>query len=82
MLYNSGSERQRPHVFSHTWAIDPKDKHIHKTSSYINSYVAHVYNSRTTLWNSAEEEKEREPYRVNNIHAHNICEGRRNNDMY
>jgi hypothetical protein len=25
-----GSERQRPHVFSHTWKIDPKDRHIHK----------------------------------------------------
>jgi hypothetical protein len=24
------SERQRPHVFSHMWKIDPKDKHIHK----------------------------------------------------
>jgi hypothetical protein len=25
-----GSKRQRLHVFSHTWTIDPKDKHIHK----------------------------------------------------
>jgi hypothetical protein len=25
-----GSERQRQHIFSHMWKIDPKDKHIHK----------------------------------------------------
>jgi hypothetical protein len=25
-----GSERQRPHVFSHMWKIDLKDKHLHK----------------------------------------------------
>jgi 16S rRNA A1518/A1519 N6-dimethyltransferase RsmA/KsgA/DIM1 with predicted DNA glycosylase/AP lyase activity len=27
-----GSERPRPHVFSHMWKIDPKEKHIHKTN--------------------------------------------------
>jgi hypothetical protein len=27
-----GSETQRPHVFSHTWKIDSKDKHIHKNN--------------------------------------------------
>jgi hypothetical protein len=25
-----GSERQKSHVFSHMWKIDPKDKCIHK----------------------------------------------------
>jgi hypothetical protein len=25
-----GSDRQRPHVSSHLWKIDPKDKCIHK----------------------------------------------------
>jgi hypothetical protein len=30
MISKPGSERQRPHVFSHTWKIDPKDKHTHK----------------------------------------------------
>jgi hypothetical protein len=25
-----GSERQRPHIFSHMWNTDPKDRHIHK----------------------------------------------------
>jgi hypothetical protein len=25
-----GSEKQRPHVFFHTWEIEAKNKHIHK----------------------------------------------------
>jgi hypothetical protein len=25
-----GSEKQRPHVFSHMWEIDPEDKPVHK----------------------------------------------------
>jgi hypothetical protein len=25
-----GSERQRPHVFSYMWKIDPNDKYIHR----------------------------------------------------
>jgi hypothetical protein len=30
MLNKPGSERQRPHAFSHMWKIDPKDKCMHK----------------------------------------------------
>jgi hypothetical protein len=26
----SQAQKERLHVFSHTWQIDPKDKHIHK----------------------------------------------------
>jgi hypothetical protein len=29
-----GSKRQRPHVFSHTWKTDLKDKHMHKNKHY------------------------------------------------
>jgi hypothetical protein len=29
-LSKPGSEKQRPHIFSHMWKKDPKDKHIHK----------------------------------------------------
>jgi hypothetical protein len=55
-----GSERQRLHVFSHTWKIHLKDKHAQKqTWSYKNSYVEHVCNSGSTLWNSGKEAKEK-----------------------
>jgi hypothetical protein len=37
-----GSERQRLHVFFHTWTIDPKDKHIHKNKHY--NIQTHMYN--------------------------------------
>jgi hypothetical protein len=56
----SGSERQKPYVFSHMWMIDPKDKHIHKNKhDPINSHVEHVCNSETILWNSRKEGKEK-----------------------
>jgi hypothetical protein len=32
-LSNSGSGKQRLHVFSHMWKIEPKDKCIHKTQT-------------------------------------------------
>jgi hypothetical protein len=36
----SGSERQRLHVFSQMWKIDPKDKYIHKTKhDHIQTYI-------------------------------------------
>jgi hypothetical protein len=46
---------------SYTWKIDSKDKHIHnkQAQSYTNSCVEHVCNSRTTLWNSGNEGKEK-----------------------
>jgi hypothetical protein len=53
-----GSERQRWHVFSHMWKIDPKDKHIQKYKCvciytyiyihiYMYIYIKHVYNHGT-----------------------------------
>jgi hypothetical protein len=36
----SGSERQRPHVFSPMWKIDPKDKHILKYKGTIYIYIS------------------------------------------
>jgi hypothetical protein len=54
------SQRQRPHVFSHMWKTDPKDKHIHKNKcDHIWTYIEHVCNNGTTLWNS-KERKEKE----------------------
>jgi hypothetical protein len=41
----------------------PKDKHI----SYTNSYVEHVCNSETTLWNSGKEGKGKENDRASVI---------------
>jgi hypothetical protein len=40
-----GSERKRPHVFSHMWKADPKDKLVHsfcihkKIKLYLNIYT-------------------------------------------
>jgi hypothetical protein len=45
---------------SHSWKIDSKDKHMHKTSMiYRNSDEEHVCNSGTSLWNLGEEGKEK-----------------------
>jgi hypothetical protein len=42
------------------WKTDPKDKHIHKNKhNHTNSYVEHVCNSGTTLWNSGKEGKQK-----------------------
>jgi hypothetical protein len=36
--------------FSHTWKMNPKDKHIHKDKHDLTqTYVEYVCNSRTTL---------------------------------
>jgi hypothetical protein len=36
----SGSERQRPHIFSHMWEIDLKDKYIHENKhDHIQMYM-------------------------------------------
>jgi hypothetical protein len=54
-------QKDKDHMFSHMWKIDPKDKHTQKqTWSYTNLYVEHVYNNGITLWKSGEEGKERE----------------------
>jgi hypothetical protein len=42
-----GSERKRPHVFSHTWKVDPKDKHIHKNKH--DHTQTHIYNMFVTV---------------------------------
>jgi hypothetical protein len=39
-----GSERQRPHVFSHTWKIDPKDKHTHRNKhGHIETHMQNMF---------------------------------------
>jgi hypothetical protein len=40
-LNKPGPERQRPHVFSDMWKIDPKDKH---KNTHGQVPVAHAYN--------------------------------------
>jgi hypothetical protein len=39
-----GSERQKLRIFSHTWKIDPKDKHIHKHKhDYIQTHMKNMF---------------------------------------
>jgi hypothetical protein len=46
MWSKPGSETQRPHDFSYTWKIDPKDKHIYKNKhDHIQTDVEHIWNS-------------------------------------
>jgi hypothetical protein len=43
-LSKPGSERQRPHVFSYMWKIDPKDKHILKNKhDHIQTYIQNMF---------------------------------------
>jgi hypothetical protein len=45
-----GSENQRPHVFSHMWKIDPKDKQIHKNKhDNIQTHKEYICSSGSTL---------------------------------
>jgi hypothetical protein len=63
-----GSEGQRPHVFSHTWKIDPKDKSAQKQAwSHTNSYVERVCNSGNYSMELGEREKEKENDRASVI---------------
>jgi hypothetical protein len=55
-------------MFSHMCKIDPKDKHIHKNKhDHVQTYVEHVCNRRTALWNLEEIEKGKENERVSKI---------------
>jgi hypothetical protein len=57
----SQAHKHKGHIFSHTWNIDLKDKHINtKTSMIIYKLnVEHVCNSGTSLWDSGKEGKEK-----------------------
>jgi hypothetical protein len=57
-----------------------RQTYTQKQTLYTNLYVKHVY-SRTTLWNSGEEKKEKRVI-VNTTEIHNICTGRGYKDMY
>jgi hypothetical protein len=68
-------QKDKGHVVSQTWKINPKDKHIYKSK--------HIHTqSGTTLWNSGKEEKEKRMMVYQNIIKHNICEGRGYMDVY
>jgi hypothetical protein len=42
------SKKQRPHIFSHMWKIDLKDKYTHKCKhDHIHKYIEQVHNSET-----------------------------------
>jgi hypothetical protein len=43
-LSKASSGRQRPHVFSHTWKIDTKDKYIHKNKhDHVQTYMYNMF---------------------------------------
>jgi hypothetical protein len=44
-----GLERQKLHIFFHMWKIQKRNMYTKEEGSHINSYVAHVSNSGTTL---------------------------------
>jgi hypothetical protein len=79
----SQAQKHKDHIFSHTWKIDPKNKHTHEKNMIIyNSYVEHACNSGTTLWNSGKEGREKRLLSINNIIKYNICEGKGYKNMY
>jgi hypothetical protein len=69
---------ERLNVFSHTWKVDPTDKHTHKNNhDHIHTHVEHVCNSGTTQWNLGKEGRKKQmTASVSNIVKYNIYEGR------
>jgi hypothetical protein len=52
--------KNKGHLFSQTWKIDPKDKHIHKNKyDHIQTHMYNVCNNGTNLWKTGKEEKEK-----------------------
>jgi hypothetical protein len=69
-LSKPGSERQRLHIFSHLWKIDPKDKCIHK-------YIMWSYNMFLILDCSVRLGRDgRREERVSNSKIYCICIGK------
>jgi hypothetical protein len=67
-------QKDKGHMFSHIWKIDPKDKHIHKNMhDYTQTYVNHICNSGTTLWNLGEQGKEKRMIEHQQYQNHYSC---------
>jgi hypothetical protein len=81
-----GSERQRSHVFSHMWIIDPNDEHIHKYK--YDCIYTDRHTQRKNMFPEMElfdktggrRERKREQQRMKNIELNQICVSTRDNE--